>query len=380
MFQLKSATVAQGVGNESEEDQPRSRNQLEIGIPQGYRPVWAFLSIMGMTDENPTIAISFGHQNRVWAPTGSDRVGLGDPDNRIIFRSDNLVELLLNDSGATLGDEKIYVHVYGYETANYTVHVKVTFLARSEAFTAWQVATYDALAEAYTNILLQYQQDVEAAKQKQEAAKELAFETGNPPSANERIIRTELKKHCLAFIRNEHAGQLNTIHTPGDATIPPQFDIEDAKADGALIRFFEHAFEWDQMQYVFYPYFWARPEGWADRFHARNMDPALEEFLKAGYARVVVPVRVGFEAAVSYFLEHAEPWEGEGEPTINDPLYKPIVDEIKERTGADQGEIAVGEPWETRLPTTAILVRLEASLPEWERIDPDEWKWRPKPP
>lgn len=70
-----------------------------------------------------------------------------------------------------------------------------------------------------------------------------------------------------------------------------------ALADGTRIRFFEHAFEWDQMQYVFYPYFWARPGGWADRFHARNMDPFLEEFLKAGYARVVVPVRPGFEAA-----------------------------------------------------------------------------------
>jgi hypothetical protein len=380
MFQLKSASVAQGQGNESESDQPRSRNAIEIGIPQGYRPVWAFISMMGTTDENPTVAVSFGHQSRVWAPAAGDRISLGDPNDLIIFQSQNLVELLPNDSGTTVGDEKIYVHVYGYETATYTVHVKVMFQSRPEAFTAWQVATYDALAEAYANVLMQYQQDVEAAKQRQEAKKEMEFETGNPPSANERIIRTELKKHCLAFIRNEHVGQLNTVHSAGDATTPPQFDIADALADGSQIRFFEHAFEWDQMQYVFYPYFWARPGGWADRFHARNMDPFLEEFLKAGYARVVVPVRPGFEGAVSYFLEHAAPWEGQGDPPINDPLYKPIVDEIKERTGADQGEIAVGDPWETRLPTTAILVRSDASLPEWERIDPNQWKWRPKPP
>ena len=109
------------------------------------------------------------------------------------------------------------------------------------------------------------------------------------------------------------------------------------------------------------------------------MDPALEDFLKSGYPRVVLPVRVGFEAAVSYFFERGLVWEGEGEPQINDPLYKPIVEEIKERTGGDQGEIAVGEPWETRLPTAAILVRREASLPEWERIDPNKWQWRPKP-
>ena len=268
MFQLKTASVAPGTGSESEEDQPRSRNNLEIGIPPGYRPAWAFISIMGVTDENPTIAISFGHQYRIWSPMGSERVGIGDSDNLIIYRSESLVELFLSDSATTLGDEKLFLHIYGYETASYSVHVKVIFRSRTEAFTAWQVATYDAIAEAYSNVLLQYQQDVETMKQRQQAAKQLEFETGNPPSANERIIRTELKKHCLAFIRNEHVGVLNTVHTPGDATIPPQFDIEDAKADGALIRFFEHAFEWDQVQYVFYPYFWARPGGWADRFHA----------------------------------------------------------------------------------------------------------------
>jgi hypothetical protein len=227
-------------------------------------------------------------------------------------------------------------------------------------------------------VLLRYQQEVETLKQRKEAEKGLAFEFGNPPSVNERMIRTELKKHCLALVRNEHTGLLSTDHTAGGTLYPPLFNIVDAKADGARIRFFEHAFEWDQIQYVFYSYFWARPGGWADRFHARNMDSELEEFLKAGYARVVVPVRVGFEAAVSYFMETEEVWSGEGEPPINHPLYKPIVDEIKERTGGDLGEVPVGEPWETRLPTAAVLVRRDQTLPEWERVSPNEWRWKPK--
>ena len=59
-------------------------------------------------------------------------------------------------------------------------------------------------------------------------------------------------------------------------------------------------------------------------------------------------------------------------------LYKPIVDEIKERTGGDLGEVPVGDPWETRLPTTAVLVRRDNTLPEWERVAPNEWRWKPK--
>ena len=375
----KSATVAQGQGAESEEDQPRSRNEMEISIPDGFRPLWCFLTVMGMTDEQPTLAFSIGQQNRVWKPLPADRVKLDDPSSPPLelFQSDTIIQVFDPDGATTIGEEKLKIHVFAYETANYSVHAKVQFQSEPEALTAWQVATYDAIAEAYNNMLLQYQQDVEALKQRAKTQKDYEFEFGNPPSVNERIVRTELRKHCLAIIRNEHLGGLNTVHTPGSGDIPPQFDLVDARMDGTEIRFFEHAFEWDQMQYVFYPYFWARPGGWADRFHARNMDPALEEFLKAGYARVVVPVRPGFEPAVSYYLEKRKVWEEQGEPTINDPLYKSIVDEIKERVGGIHTEVPVDEPWETRLPTAAILVRKDETLPQWQRLSPDEWDWKP---
>jgi hypothetical protein len=377
-FLVKSASVTQGMGNESEEDQPRSRSQIEVAIPRGFRPVWSLITVMGVTDEQPVFAFSVGNEYSTWKPSGSELVSMEQDDFNFYRPDANLVTVFPSDGGLYADDDKLYIHIFAHETANYTVHAKVTFQCRSEAIREWATATYDTIAEAYSNVLLRYQQEVETIKQRKEAEKGLNFEFGNPPSVNERIVRTELKKHCLAYIRNEHAGLLSTSHTAGGSVFPPLFDIEDAKADGALIRFFEHAFEWDQIQYVFYPYFWARPGGWADRFHARNMDPEFEEFLKAGYARVVVPVRVGFDVAVSYFMEKGEVWNGEGEPPINHPLYKPIVDEIKERTGGDLGEVPVGDPWETRLPTTAVLVRRDNALPEWERVAPNEWRWKPK--
>ena len=91
---------------------------------------------------------------------------------------------------------------------------------------------------------------------------------------------------------------------------------------------------------------------------------------------MVVPVRPGFEVAVSHYLETGEIWNGEGDPPpINSPLYYPIVKEIMERTGASEGEIAVGEPWETHLPTPLVTLRREDSLPSWKRVDPDSWEW-----
>lgn len=378
IFLVKSASVTQGTGNESEEDQPRSRNQIEMDIPRGYRPVWALITVMGTTDEDPYFSFSVGGEHDLWQPQESERIDVQQDNLRFYRPNANRVIFFPSDGGLFADDAKLPIHVFAHETANYSVHLKVTFQRKTEALLEWSTSTYDTIAEAYSNVLLRYQQEVETLKQRKEAEKGLAFEFGNPPSANERMIKTELKKHCLAYIRNEHAGLLSTDHTTGGTLYPPMFSIEDAKLDGALIRFFEHAFEWDQIQYVFYPYFWARPGGWADRFHARNMDPELEEFLKAGYARVVVPVRAGFHHAVSYFMQEGKVWNGQGEPPIDHPLYKPIVDEIKERTGADLGEVPVGDPWETRLPTTAVLVREGHTLPEWERVSPTEWRWKPK--
>lgn len=317
LFLVKSASVVQGVGNDSEDEQPRSRNQIEVAIPRGYVPVWSLITVMGVTDENPVFAFSVSNEYTTWKPDAGERISMGEGSFNFYRPDVSLPIVFPSDGGLYADDDKLYIHIFAHETASYSVHAKVTFKAQSEAMREWRTATYDAIAEAYANVLLRYQQEVETIKQRKEAEKGLNFEFGNPPSVNERIVRTELKKHCLAFIRNEHAGLLNTDHSTGGSVFPPFFSIPDAQADGALIRFFEHAFEWDQLQYVFYPYFWARPGGWADRFHARNMDPEFEEFLKAGYARVVVPVRVGFDAAVSYFMQTSQVWNGEGEPPID---------------------------------------------------------------
>ncbi len=203
-----------------------------------------------------------------------------------------------------------------------------------------------------------------------------------PPSEHQRVIRGELKKHCLSIITRQWYSEPNGML----GTDPPSFDLDVAASRGAFVRFFEQAFEWDQIQYVCYPYFWARRETWGDRFRRTEVDPKFLEFLQAGAARVVVPVRPGFEAAVLHFLETLEAtgtgeiWNGMGEPPpITSPLYVSIVREIQERTNAPLGEIAVGEPWRTTLPTPLVILRPDASLPRWQRASPEGWEWSEVP-
>jgi hypothetical protein len=208
------------------------------------------------------------------------------------------------------------------------------------------------------------------AQAKAERENRLPF--GAPPSVNQRTIATELKKHCISVLTQQWYDAFDATKD-GE---PPLFDVLEAAAEGSYIRLFEQSFEWDQAQWVFYPYFWARKITWVERFLKQDIDPEFLEFLRAGSARVVVPVRPGFELAVAHFLETGKLWGGEGEPPqINSPMYVSIIDEIRERTGAPKGELPVGTPWETRVPTALLLVRPKSDLPQWTCVSRDDWQW-----
>ena len=64
---------------------------------------------------------------------------------------------------------------------------------------------------------------------------------------------------------------------------------------GELIKFLHQAIEWENMLYMLYPYFWTAPERWRDKIELDHPDLMHRAFLKAGAARVVLPIRPGFE-------------------------------------------------------------------------------------
>ena len=125
---------------------------------------------------------------------------------------------------------------------------------------------------------------------------------------------------------------------------------------------------------IFYPYYWAPTDSWIEKLLTRDIDPLHAAFLKAGAARVVVPVREEFDNAVLHFLETGEPWSGGELPEVTSPLYVDIVEEIKDRNLAPAGETAVGEPWEVELPTDLVELLQEGSPPpQWVRNEEGQY-------
>jgi len=373
-YQLLATSFKHGEDNGSEEDQPRSNLNADLAVPPGYRAVRARVHGTAVTDENPVVVVTIGSAApRIWRNGTSVAVSAG---NRIVYTP--RLAIPLDDYPHPLSeDSKLNVLLVAYETNTYAFEVVVVARRTGDLMDAWRLATFGKLLARYEDLSREYQQKVEQIKADAQAKAErddrLPFDA--PPATNQVTIATELKKHCISVLTQQW-------YDAFDATIdaePPVFDLEEAAAEGSYIRFFEQSFEWDQAQWVFYPYFWARKGTWVDRFGKQDADPAFLEFLRAGSARVVVPVRPGFEPAIAHFLETGKLWGGEGEPPrINNPLYVSIIDEIRERTGAPEGELPVGDPWETRVPTTLVLVRADSDLPSWRRTAPGIWQWLPE--
>lgn len=224
---------------------------------------------------------------------------------------------------------------------------------------------------------------------------------GRSESWNDAQVRRELKRQCVTLIAREFDSDDSDDLLPGMPGMGvrssevdfPVFSIIEPKLEGdqvtseargsfadndpaevsfsaividqaarraRLVQFLEQAFEWQQLSFMFYPYFWARMPKWLQLLERDDpADPQFTEFLQAGSARALLAVRPGYENAVLHFLATREPWSGGASPVIGDPLYLPLYEEIRARQDDLAGAEPVGAPWEFSIPTS--LVYLESS-------------------
>jgi hypothetical protein len=138
----------------------------------------------------------------------------------------------------------------------------------------------------------------------------------------------------------------------------PEFSILESFKEGNYIQFFEQAFEWEQITYLFYPYFWGKKPFWLKTKTVTDPDPIFNSFLQAGAARVLLPARPGFEYdVVTFFASGGQKiWGGKQAPIPGDDHWLPIVDEIKEQEGQFSGGAQEGDPWIYKVPTTLVYL------------------------
>jgi hypothetical protein len=189
--------------------------------------------------------------------------------------------------------------------------------------------------------------------------------TGNNPGENTKIIRTELKRACISMLSMQNFDVFSSIGL-GPHGVPEIGDFQKAAAQGNYLQFLEQAFEWENLQYVLYPYFWSRKETWADRVGFQAPDPVFAEFVRSGAARVTLPARLGFSAEVIHFLEKGDPWKSGPVLEMVSEEYQDVVNEILEAEKTVGKETQQGDEWLTVVPTSLVQLKATSELPEWK--------------
>lgn len=246
------------------------------------------------------------------------------------------------------------------------IAVEVVCKATERAMDLWRADTHAKLMNAYRARMSEY--DAKLAELEAQAPPEIK---SGPSQRNRTLMIDEIKRACISVLTEQHFDHIDAIGT-GASNLPEINFVENA-LEGPYVRFFEQAFEWENLSWVTYPYFWGRKSTWLDKVAIEDDDFDFQNFLKAGYLRVQIPIRPGFVDALDHFRVFGEPWLGSSLPAISDDLYLPIAEELAERLARPGDEVPVGEPWEVRVPTTLVKLRGDDKLPTWQKQPDGTW-------
>ena len=286
--------VARTYGNVSKDpfgnQPPEARSVFEVGkdnvtIPEGYQAKSVIIEVEAEVWNDVGMWINFD--------IGQTYVQVNDPVS---------TPVTLGLKGE-VGEIPLTVYVSG-GPAIYSATVEIVCVRTAQAMAQWQAKTHDTILQASRDRLSEYEDRVNNLK----AALTVKV-AGKSADEKQALIHAELEKSCISILSNQHFEAFNAIEfvLPKDGIPPqdymPELYLPNVEPMGRYIRFFQQAFEWEQMLYLYYPYFWGRQKYWNDRIQLDDLDPDFAAFLGAGAARVTVPVRLGYEAGGRRFHE-----------------------------------------------------------------------------
>jgi hypothetical protein len=239
--------------------------------------------------------------------------------------------------------------------AAFTATIEITCMRTDAALHQWQTKFFGELVTAYNLLLSKFEGELDRQRQQEEAQP-----YGRNPLADERIVRGELRKSALTLIRRDNFTGFDAVKQD-QISDGPYADFSKADRVARSILFFEQAFEWEQMTYRFYEYFWGRKQQWKKDLLLDDKNEEFRSFLTAGSARLILPVRPGFEKLVAHYFETGNIANSDNIPDVTSAEYLPILTEIKEELAAPGEEKEYGESWQVTVPTSLVILKSGAS-------------------
>lgn len=273
-------------------------------------------------------------------------VVLNDPDR------DKIVDLDLGSHSAG----ELAIAMAANQKRGVAVAIEIRCERTDEAWTKWQIDTWERLRAAH-----------DAMKAAFEAQVQLATLQGAPAAGTDAdslraVEAREIKRGVLTLLTGQHFQRFGALLAGAGGA--PRIHLDEAAVEGDYVQFFEDAFEWPQMSYVLYPGVWAGRDRWLELDGRTDNDPVHRTFLQAGSSRAVVPVRRGYEQAIWRYLQDGTLWNGGAPPTLagDQVPHVPVFELLAEESGRPGEEEPVGEPWEVTLPTGLVMLQEDAEL------------------
>lgn len=337
---MPEQTIYTGSSLAADIDVTREVNHISFGsvketieLPDGYKAIGANATISAVDDGDPRNGKGI-------------IVNIGNIQIKDITKSPlvNYTSLYQNISSFNK-TVPVSVTFANYFSGSIAVSIKCQLTA--EALQQWQYDTFNAIITAYEEALEKYKTEVSVNDDNKDKTNPLFYR---------QIENIALRKNCISYLLNEKVmGGIN-MHQGNTASTYKVLMKKNLDKYASLVKFLEQAFEWDIMSYTFYPYYWANRSEWNNLYQFNESDDALfRAFMQSGMARVIATVRPGFEAAVGWFLQTGEIWNGSEEPEINDDLYISVLAELTNVTATEEGE-----PWITRVPTTLTILQAQS--------------------
>jgi hypothetical protein len=239
-----------------------------------------------------------------------------------------------------------------------SIGIEIICEPTDEAISAWQTKAHGLILAANQRRITDYEERV--ANRDATARLQLQSLSTDRKAA---IIQSELKRTTLAVLTNQNFSEFNANRV--DSLGFPYPDAAATTALSAYIRFFEQAVEWEHIECAFFPYFWGSRSSWVSKILNSETNPIFSSFLSSGAARVVLPIRPGYEVAFEHFLNTGKTPTTDELLDVGGPLWVSLVSQMRHQGAEDRSEVAVGDPWEFRLASDLVRARRDGLLPKW---------------
>lgn len=291
---------------DSSETKTVETQSVVLRVPDGYAAVdltiavnWYYSGVQPV-DDNEDFLVASGFINII----ADDQVFLYVPDESGSFTGVcSLSSTAGTDDAADPGDAidgargEVPVTVQVGRKTALAVSVILNCALLPETLDRWDTETRTVLFTGYQEA---------AGEQAQRLAFEESLGTQLPERQTENQERIELKRLAMSALVGSRLRMFGAVYEDAAADLRVAWDKmgQDARA----IRFFERAFEWSEMVFAYYPYFWGRKEAW-DTLSTSADVAGLVDFSAAGAARILLPIRPGYEGAYKMFRETNQ-WTG----------------------------------------------------------------------